>query len=448
MFRKTLEKKLGIKLNDMITVHIGDKDYSLEVYPKDDPSTENSGFVSLSHNLSRNTAISERDDLGLYYDKDIKAYRIGPIFGIFAYSERHYMGPFALQSYFFAKLIKLARNKGMIAYVFTIWDIDWNNNEVKGYTYDFENEEWIRKDYPLPQIIYDRGDVISENNYGQYAIDYLNNVNALNIRLINSIDCINTTNNKWFTYTLLNTQNSLKDYQPLTIEYTTDGSLLGFLDKEHHIFLKMKDGSRSKGIFSIEKTLEDRYVIQFKNRYGYNISLKTARTELIQILDQKIREFDYSRKEYIIQKAINFATYQDHKFEIRTVMQKNSKGVWLRTCIVSRVTGNKEKFLDVWNEQNIKASTVLSEVFQEDYAYVSNKLKEISREVVKLFDAKHIQAGEIAIDFGIDSEKHIYIIELNSKPDNLLARIGAFRMRNMACNRLLEYGRYLVTNDR
>jgi hypothetical protein len=444
---KSTRKKLKLKLNEKIKLRIGNEDYITEVYPKDDPSSEKTGLISLSHHILSKNSFLNKGELVLYYDRDFKLYRIGPVLGIFAYSEPHYMGPFALQSYYFAKLIKLSKNKGMIAYVFTIWDIDWDKREVKGYTYDHDNEKWIREYYPLPQVIYDRGDVLSEYNYGRYAIDYITNVKELNIKLINSIECINTTNNKWLTYTLLNSDNSLKAYQPLTIEFSSDNSLFHFLEKEHHVFLKMKDGSRSKGIFSIEQISDDNYAIQFKNQYGYNISKNTNKTELIQLLDRRIEEFDCKRADYIIQKAIPFITYQGQKFEIRTVMQKNSRGIWLRTCMVSRVVGSKEKFLDVWNEQNIKASTVLTEVFREDYTHVSNRMKDIAKQVVKLFDAHHIEAGEIAIDFGIDVDQNIYIIELNSKPDNLLARIGAFKMRNMACNRILEYGKYLVVND-
>lgn len=68
-------------------------------------------------------------------------------------------------------------------------------------------------------------------------------------------------------------------------------------------------------------------------------------------------------------------------------------------------------------------------------------------QVITVVDENKVQAGEIAIDFGIDESLQIYIIELNSKPDNLLARIGAFKMRNLAINRILEYGKFLVLQD-
>ncbi len=112
--------------------------------------------------------------------------------------------------------------------------------------------------------------------------------------------------------------------------------------------------------------------------------------------------------------------------------------------MVSRVVKSSERFLDVWNEDNIKASQVLLDCFGNESQRISNKIRCIANTVVEIIDANNIVAGELAIDFGIDKNMNIFIIELNSKPDNLLARIGAFQMRNLACNRILEYGKFLV----
>ena len=66
--------------------------------------------------------------------------------------------------------------------------------------------------------------------------------------------------------------------------------------------------------------------------------------------------------------------------------------------------------------------------------------------LIKVIDANNVQAGEIAIDFGIDEELNIFVIELNSKPDNLLSTIGAYKMRSRSIYRIIEYAKYLFYN--
>lgn len=285
-------------------------------------SSEKTGYVSFWEDICQLLGICTEDTFGIFYDTLQNLYHMGPIFGIFAYRESHYMGPFALQTYYFRKLIKLSQNKGMLAYVFAIWDIDLENHRVEGYTYNFEKEEWTKQFFPLPDVIYDRGDVIHEDNYGQYALDYLEYIKKNNIKLINSIECIEITNNKWFTYKLLDANEYTRKYLPHTWEYKSPNLLLKKLDQYEHLFLKMKDGSRSKGIFSIQKVADCSYIIYYKNIYGYNVRTSLLKKHLIEWLDVKIKETACMREHYIIQQAIHFTKYQGGNFEVRVVMQK------------------------------------------------------------------------------------------------------------------------------
>ncbi|KXZ39382.1 YheC/D like ATP-grasp [Alkalithermobacter thermoalcaliphilus JW-YL-7 = DSM 7308] len=440
---KEKRKEFNLKIKDKIEILIKDKKYKIEILPKDDVSQEKNGYVSFSKDICDELGIKTSDEVQIWFDENERSFKIGPILGIFAYIINHEFGPFGFQSYYFRKLMKLGKNKGMIVYVFTIWDINWENKTIKGYVYDFDEEKWIERYFCIPHVIYDRGDFVSEKNYGQLALDYINNIKENNIKLVNSMECINLTNDKLKTYEFLKKNYYLEEFLPETSQYNNK-TLYDFVHRYKKVYIKLRDGSRSKGIFSIEKINDDVYLITHKNLYGYNIKITLDKDNLSRYIENKIKEFECSVDDYIIQQGLVFAKYDNKNFEIRVVMQKNSKGIWLRTCMVGRVAINNDKFLDSWDEKNIRSSKILKECFKENEDIVKDKMIKISKYVVDLIDNENIIAGEVAIDFGIDENLNVYIIELNSKPDNLLASIGAYKRRNIAINRILEYSKFLV----
>lgn len=440
---KNRRSELNIKLDDVIPVMIGDKKYKLKVYPKDDFSTEKEGFTCFSQDVCDELGIKNKDCVRLWEDNQNKVFRAGPILGIFSYTENHELGPFGLQSYYFRKLIKFSKEKGMIAYVFTIWDLEWEKERVNGYTYNFEEEQWEKHYFKIPDVIYDRGDVMSEDNYGKYAIDFIKYTKSRHIKFINSLECINLTNDKLSTYTLLKSNEKTAKYVIDSFEYNDDEQLIKLIEKYNHIYLKPRCGSRSKGIFSIEKVEDYYYEVSYKNTERNDVIQRVNKKGLFKIISQEISKLGYERKDYILQKAIALAKFRDRSFEIRVIMQKNSNNIWVRTCMVARAAEKDEKFMSVTTENDFKSSSVLSYCFGEKIESISNELRKVSKAVTEVFDSNKIQAGELAVDLGIDSNNNVFIIELNSKPDNLLATIRAYKMRSLAIYRLLEYAKLL-----
>lgn len=440
-------KELGLKIGDMIYVNIGKQEFQLKIYPKDDQSVEKNGYVSFSKDICEKIGLNEKDSLNIWFDSQNNIYKVGTILGIFADETEHPLGPFGNQSYYFRKLIKLSKDKGILTYVFNIYNVNVKNHKLMGYTYDFENNQWLTNSFPIPQVVYDRGDVISQSIYGNYAPNYLNFIKKNNIKFINNLDCINLTNNKWATSKLLLSNEKTKKYQPDTFEYTTNEQLLELLNKYNHIFIKLKKGSRSKGIFSIEKIEEDYCKIMYKNSSENNVKTRIEINDLPQFMKDQIRKWNCEKSDYIIQRAIPLAKYHDSNFEIRVVMQKNSSGIWHRTCMIARCASGNDKFLNPIKELDKKSSKVLLGAFEDNAELVRKKLIHASREVSSLLNEVDISVGEFAIDFGVDKDMNVYIIELNSKPDNLLSLIGAFKTRNLAACRILEYAKFLTAKQ-
>lgn len=444
---KKRRKVLGLKVGDFITATIGSKKYGLKIYPKDDFSSLKKSFVSFSPDVCKDARIDEDSSMDIWFDNKKNVFRAGPVLGIFSYTENSDSGIFGKQTSYFKKLIKLSKDKGVTAYVFTIYGAEWENETIKGYTYDFKKEDWIKKYFPVPDVVYDRGDIVSRENYGSYAIKYIDNIKKRGIKFINSLECIDLTNDKWETYLTLNSYESTNKYQPKTIEYMYSGQIIEYVKKFGHIFLKFKNGSRSKGIFSIEMLSNSQFEIVHRNRHLVNERFKVSCDDLEKTINIEIKKDGFEKTDYIIQKAISPAQYKDRGFEIRVYMQKNSSGQWFRTSMAARCWNEDGKFINTIDENDIKSSIVLNETFEDKAELVRKKIRKVADDVAEVMDCEGIQVGELAVDFVVDSDLNVFIIELNSKPDNLLYSIRAFKIRNLAMYRILEYAKFLVWGE-
>lgn len=437
-------EELGIELEDIVDIMIGRQKFRLMVYPKDDFSVEKCSNISFSGDICASIGVDETENVGLWYDSRLKEFKAGPVLGILCDVESDEHRPFGKQTYYFRKLIKFSKSKGMIVYVFSLNDIKWKYRRVNGYTYDFINDKWVMRRFPIPDVIYDRGDVVCRENYGEDAVKYINNVRKLGIKFINSPGCISITNDKWITYRIINSRTETRKYQPKTFLFRRNAQIFECLERYGHIFIKLRNGSRGKGIFSVKK-IGKSFEIIHKNRLGCDLVYTVGKNDLLKIINNSINDLKCKKTDFIVQKGVTFSKYKGRSFEIRVIMQKNSGGKWFRTCMVARCWGEEGRFINPDSETDERSTVVLKESLGSDAEWVADRIREVSRNVVAIMDDMGIQAGEIAIDFAVDNKLNIFIIELNSKPDNLLLSIGAFKMRNLAANRILEYGRFLAT---
>ncbi|MCY6354999.1 putative amidoligase domain-containing protein [Clostridium sp. ZS2-4] len=443
---KNKRKELGVSIGQIINIVVGANKYKVQVFPKDDFSLEKNGYVSFSKDICKEIGIEENDNVGMWFDSNLDIYRVGPVLAILSDRMNYHANIFGPQTYYFRKLIKLSRSKGMITYVVAVSDVDWGYDKIKGYAYDFDKEEWKKQYFTAPNVFYNRWSIISTDSYSQYE-EYIKYIQDNEIKFINSPECMELTNDKWKTYLLLSGSNKTNDIQPKSWEYNSHTQLKQCIEECTCVFIKLKYGSKSTGLFYVERLKDSSYMIIHNNIYDYTEKIKVQEANLMEIIDEKIEEMGCINSDYIIQQKIPLIKYKERNFEIRVIMQKNSTGKWIRTCMIARCTAQNENFITLEDEIDLKSSVVLSACFDENAEYIGNQIRERSKDVVSIIDDKGIQAGELAIDFGIDENFNIFIIELNSKPDNLLYAIGALKTRNLAMYRILEYAKFLSGNN-
>lgn len=125
--------------------------------------------------------------------------------------------------------------------------------------------------------------------------------------------------------------------------------------------------------------------------------------------------------------------------EIRVYMQKNGGLNWVRTGMVARLTN--EEVITADTEINKRSSVILGQLYAnvEERKRLKNEIAYVAKRVVQRLEEEAGAFGELAVDVCIDEYDRIKILEVNAKPDNLFSQINAYKLRNLAASRLLNY---------
>lgn len=386
-------------------------------------SFRNSNAIQLSPSLRK--ALSLPDYWIPKISSSTGALVLGPILGILA--ER----PFERQGTYFQHLSKIAKQKQMLVYVFEPKDIMWDTQQIKGTTMDGEGI------FPFPAVIYDR--------HFRTTLKYKKEIEetraklqfVYNIPFLNPPTLFEITGNKWSSHELLSKQFS--DYLPDTRLLKEPEDITDMLKVHGEIFIKPLEGALSKGITHVIQLNSGLFWMNEKQRVFQPL---TGVPELISSFFPL-----KNNKNYIVQEAIKRRQMNGNFVELRSYMQKNAKNNWVRTGMVSRLTNKGVMSEDT--EINKRASLVLNNLFPEpaELRAMKREIGELVKSVAELIEEEIGPYGELAVDICIDQCNSIKILEINAKPDNLFSQVKAYKLRNLAALRLLNYAASLTGYD-
>jgi hypothetical protein len=146
---------------------------------------------------------------------------------------------------------------------------------------------------------------------------------------------------------------------------------------------------------------------------------------------------------YIAQQGIKLASFQDRRFDLRALVQKNQRGQWDITGIGARIAGAMSITTHVPRGGMIEdPEKLLAHSFNEAQA---RKLL-IKAKNTALLIAKQIERasgqllGEMSMDIGIDSSGNMWFFEANSKP----MKFDEPHIRQKSLERIFQYGAFLA----
>lgn len=299
---------------------------------------------------------------------------------------------------------KCSVNMGISVLLFTPQGADLSNGTVDGFRYS-KDKGWVQGTSPLPSFIYDRCFYQTESDLQTFRpiVQQLKKRSGITF-LGHGLP------GKWAVYQLLFAHSAFIDKLIPTISTSHPASILRFLNEHKAVLLKPVLGSCGQGIHVIEKKKEDFILIKQYRKHTSKkaISEHTLIKELSSIL---------LSNRMIAQPFLNLQTPAHEPFDVRILLQKNEEGRW-----VERGRGIRcGKPGGIVSNLAARGSVMVYELFMKRYtdqqkADIEWQLQEAVRYLPGLLEERFGSLFELGVDFGIDLQGKVWLLEVNSKP--------------------------------
>jgi hypothetical protein len=203
---------------------------------------------------------------------------------------------------------------------------------------------------------------------------------------------------------------------------------------------------KGKGIFRISKAPENGYKIEYRGENENKVEYMADLTELESVL---LKDFMKAGGNYLIQAAIDKASYKGYSFDFRFLYQKNWKGEWEPGGISVRMGAPGSIITSPRSGGAVEElPTVLKDEFGEEPG-TKNGLYEniviIGKQVVLCLEKEFGDCVELGLDMTIDTNLRIWVIEVNGKPLKVsLKWLDIPEMLIRCYRRPIEYCAYLT----
>lgn len=298
-------------------------------------------------------------------------------------------------------LAKASAELGCITYHFSLNELK-GVNCIKGWHYDHSEQKWLQKEFPWPQVFYDRS-TFPYASQRQKAKDFRRDLKRYGRTIF-----LNTKSvfGKGYTSDVLEKMPCLNKYLPRNVINPSRSKVRELVNSYRSVFIKTEHGSNLRGVLKITKK-DKTYLMS--GRYD-NTSFSS-----FEQLWSKISEL-VGTEPFVAQEGINAALYQSQPLNVRTITQKNGEGVWEVPLVKPWIASTTvvRGFPSQWTK-------TIVEVFgsPEKAAAIYEEVTQLSLWVAKTLEAQTGYLGELGIDLLLDPSGHPWIVEVNGKTNKI-----------------------------
>ncbi|OXM15756.1 YheC/YheD family protein [Paenibacillus herberti] len=319
------------------------------------------------------------------------------------------------------ELYQRFHNLDLKLYAFTPADILWKEQRIIGLS--LKKGIWKQSLFPFPHVVYNRC-----YNKNSKTLQRLENVIGTN-------KCFNTINffNKWDLNNLL-IQSNLKSYVPETFIYN-ERSVSELLEKYRLVYIKPFYGFQGKSVYRVERTDNGDTLISLHSLAPSHIFRKN-------MINQEEMDKLFGMENFMIQQGIRTIQLDNQFFDIRALVQKDILGEWTVSAITCRVA--YENYYNTSMCETIyDTADILPRLLSPDkVSGILQSLYEISIMAAQEAETHMGLLGELSVDFVLDEQRQLWIIELNGKPQKNIYK--DFRdFKRTIYRRPMEYAYYL-----
>lgn len=326
------------------------------------------------------------------------------------------------------KLYQRYVNLKLNLYAFSSEDILWDKKRIIGL--QFKKGRWKQQEFPFPRAVYNR--CYSKESLTVQRLE----------QMIGKGCCFNSINhfNKWELAEHL-AHSPLQAHLPYTGLYE-EANIAQLLERHKLLYIKPLFGSKGNHVYQVE--MKDTGEVYISEHSLSPVMICRTYEDIRQKLDPLL-----TRSPYLIQQGIPVKQYDHHYFDIRALVQKGLNGSWSVTAIICRMAF-KQYFNTSMCKQVFEASTFLPKAITAARTEQAlNELSELSlafaQEAEQLYDG----LGEISVDYVMDEEEKLWMIEMNGKPQKSIYTDLSQQLKNYhhLYSKPMEYAYYLTRRD-
>jgi len=306
-------------------------------------------------------------------------------------------------------------------FAFTGSGVNWKKRSIRGLGY--KDGQLTEAEYPFPDAVYSR-------LYNKRKNIILRLEKQIGSRCFNVVSFLN----KWEVYNILN-NTPLGNHLPETFIYN-EVRATELLEKHRLLYLKACYGNKGSQVYRIELFNNGEVEIA-----AQSLTSKKSHTSIQTRLDEIV-----GSKRFILQKGIRLSQINKQPYDIRVLVQKGISGLWQASTIACRLSfkyfSNTSSFKSIYD-----AEALFAKHFPGDakYSALLQSAGELSIYVADVLESEMGLLGEIGVDFGVDQEGKLWIIEVNGKPQkSMFLRIADFKEEKLVYSRPLEFAYYLA----
>lgn len=315
--------------------------------------------------------------------------------------------------------LRLARKYNLHIFFFTPQDINWHNESAKGIYISRYGS--IYKVLAIPKIIYNR---LYPNN--EQVVKQLISINREVYNQVTQFD-------KLKVYQVLS-DSPLVPYLPQTDAFDLE-LLPKLLNDYRQLIIKPRLGNQGLNIWRLRLLTDE--LIALEHELPFPLILPNEYNTYTLINQLIIND------NAIIQQWIDMATIDSQYFDLRVLLQKSSTAKWQITAVTSRIATVNQYLTNIY-DQFLDAQSLIEQanISQNHISEIIN----LSMLSTSYLEQAFGHLAEICVDFVIDRNEHLWLMEVNSKPNKqLYSELADQASYHQAYLNPLLYGNYLHT---
>lgn len=222
---------------------------------------------------------------------------------------------------------------------------------------------------------------------------------------------------KYNKHQILMESEEMRKHLPET-KWLDKKSLRTFLKKHKNVYLKPSRGGGGNGIFKVERIKSQdgwKYSLHYQKREKWFTEFK----RLYRTILKKIRKMNKERQQYLVQQGIELLQFENCLFDVRSVVQLHVeqnqfiyRGNFVRVGAQNKIVTNIAK-----GGKATSLDQVLSTFMNKDEVEkIQQTIQTVSVQIASLLRKKCSKVMEAGLDFGLDQDFKLWLIEVNLEP--------------------------------